>query len=216
MTTISHLNRLLWLQVFFSKVTQLFDLSLSIKGIVNLLLWFNVFHSDFETHRDKKLFTPGPLGVSFETKRAMLRDLGSRDTEFIRVVKTIRSRLLEIAGVSPEVFTTVLLQGSGTYAVEAVLTTTTPREGGKVFIIECGSYGKRMMKICEVAGIEMVCLYKFLWVCWSLMFKLTLEKVSIFNIVNLIVLVHVHVHVPIQFWIFLFQAGEMFEIRCLL
>ncbi|XP_058965342.2 2-aminoethylphosphonate--pyruvate transaminase-like [Pocillopora verrucosa] len=114
---------------------------------------------DFETHRDKKLFTPGPLGVSFETKRAMLRDLGSRDTEFIRVVKTIRSRLLEIAGVSPEVFTTVLLQGSGTYAVEAVLTTTTPREGGKVFIIECGSYGKRMMKICEVAGIETVVLH---------------------------------------------------------
>lgn len=114
---------------------------------------------DFETHRDKKLFTPGPLGVSFETKRAMLRDLGSRDTEFIGIVKTIRSRLLEIAGVSPEVYTTVLLQGSGTYAVEAVLTTTTPREGGKVFIIECGSYGKRMMKICEVAGIEMVVLH---------------------------------------------------------
>ena len=87
----------------------------------------------------------------------MLRDLGSRDTEFISVVKTIRSRLLGIAGVSPELYTTVLLQGSGTYAVEAVLTTTTPKQGGKVFIIENGSYGKRMMKICEVAGIETVC-----------------------------------------------------------
>lgn len=108
-------------------------------------------------HKDKKLFTPGPLGVSFETKKAMLRDLGSRDTEFINIVKTIRSKLLGIAGVSPEEYTAVLLQGSGTYAVEAVLTTTTPREGGKVFIIENGSYGKRMMKICEVAGIETVC-----------------------------------------------------------
>ena len=87
----------------------------------------------------------------------MLRDLGSRDTEFIKIVKTIRSKLLEIAGVSPEEYTTVLLQGSGSYAVEAVLTTTTPKKGGKVFIIESGSYGKRMMKICEVAGIETVC-----------------------------------------------------------
>jgi len=108
-------------------------------------------------HKDKKLFTPGPLGVSFDTKRAMLRDLGSRDTEFIGIVRTIRSRLLGIAGVSPEEYTTVLLQGSGTYAVEAVLTTTTPRQGGKVFIVENGAYGKRMMKICEVAGIETVC-----------------------------------------------------------
>jgi len=116
---------------------------------------------DFDSgfHRDKKLFTPGPLGVSFETKRAMLRDLGSRDTEFIGIVKTIRSRLLGIAGVSPEEYTAILLQGSGTYAVEAVLTTTTPREGGKVLIIENGSYGKRMAKICEVAGIETVVLH---------------------------------------------------------
>lgn len=116
---------------------------------------------DFESglHKDKKLFTPGPLGVSFETKRAMLRDLGSRDTEFIGIVKTIRSRLLGIAGVSPEEYTAILVQGSGTYAIEAVLTTTTPRQGGKVFIIENGSYGKRMIKICEVAGIETVVLH---------------------------------------------------------
>ena len=35
---------------------------------------------------DKKLFTPGPLGCSLSTKEAMLRDLGSRDSEFIRVI----------------------------------------------------------------------------------------------------------------------------------
>ena len=35
--------------------------------------------------KDKKLFTPGPLGCSAGTKEAMLRDLGSRDTEFIQV-----------------------------------------------------------------------------------------------------------------------------------
>ena len=135
-----------------------------VKYTANIYLTFigndlmNEFLLDFESglHKDKKLFTPGPLGVSFETKRAMLRDLGSRDTEFIGIVKTIRSRLLGIAGVSPEEYTAILVQGSGTYAIEAVLTTTTPRQGGKVFIIENGSYGKRMVKICEVAGIETV------------------------------------------------------------
>jgi len=33
--------------------------------------------------KDKILFTPGPLTTSLTVKRAMLRDLGSRDSEFI-------------------------------------------------------------------------------------------------------------------------------------
>ena len=47
---------------------------------------------------EKKLFTPGPLGVSWSTKHAMMRDLGSRDKEFIAIVKHIRHALLELAG----------------------------------------------------------------------------------------------------------------------
>ena len=48
----------------------------------------------------KRLFTPGPLGVSMTTKQAMLRDLGSRDEEFIRIVRDIRNTLVDIAGLS--------------------------------------------------------------------------------------------------------------------
>jgi len=48
--------------------------------------------------KDKLLFTPGPLTTSMTVKQAMLRDLGSRDSEFIDLVKDIRSRLLEIGG----------------------------------------------------------------------------------------------------------------------
>lgn len=81
---------------------------------------------------DKKLFTPGPLGCSQTVKEAMLRDLGSRDGEFVNIIKLIRRKLLDIAEVSPEEFTTVLLQGCGTYAVEAVFQTGTPRYGGRV------------------------------------------------------------------------------------
>ena len=47
---------------------------------------------------EKKLFTPGPLSVSLSVREAALRDLGSRDTEFIATVKFLRSKLLQIAG----------------------------------------------------------------------------------------------------------------------
>merc|ERR1712179_591237 len=104
--------------------------------------------------KDKKLFTPGPLGCSAETKEAMLRDLGSRDTEFIQAISDIRKELLNVAGVSEPDWTTVLMQGSGTFAVEAVLQTSSPRGGGRVLVFANGAYGKRMHKICSVAGID--------------------------------------------------------------
>ena len=46
----------------------------------------------------QKLFTPGPLGVSMTTKEAMLKDVGSRDKEFIKLIKNIRESLVKIAG----------------------------------------------------------------------------------------------------------------------
>ena len=84
----------------------------------------------------------------------MLRDLGSRDSQFIEAVADIRRSLLDIAGVSAKEWTAVLLQGSGTYAVEAVLQTSSPREGARVLVIANGAYGKRMVQVCQVAGID--------------------------------------------------------------
>ncbi len=37
--------------------------------------------------KDKILFTPGPLTTSRTVKQALLRDLGSRDFEFIRLIR---------------------------------------------------------------------------------------------------------------------------------
>lgn len=103
---------------------------------------------------DKKLFTPGPLGTSATVKSAMLRDLGSRDVEFIQLIKNIRSKLVHIAGVSDSVFTAVPMQGSGTFAIESVFQSTTPRKRAKVLALENGAYGKRLGKVCEVIGID--------------------------------------------------------------
>ncbi|XP_065069699.1 2-aminoethylphosphonate--pyruvate transaminase-like [Rhopilema esculentum] len=106
----------------------------------------------------KKLFTPGPLGVSYETKAAMLQDLGSRDVQFMNTVKFIRSRLLELACVSPDTFATIPVQGSGTYAVEAVLSTVVPRKNGKVLILVNGAYGRRMIQIVDYMQCDKIIL----------------------------------------------------------
>ncbi|MBN2311537.1 MAG: 2-aminoethylphosphonate--pyruvate transaminase [Candidatus Hydrogenedentes bacterium] len=104
------------------------------------------------TYRDKPLFTPGPLTTSRTVKQALLRDLGSRDHEFIAVVREIRERLVALGGAQVGTYEAVPLQGSGTFAIEAVLTSTVPRDG-KMLIIINGAYGRRMRTICDVGGI---------------------------------------------------------------
>ncbi|CAG5126854.1 unnamed protein product [Candidula unifasciata] len=83
----------------------------------------------------------------------MLRDVGSRDTEFIACIKFIRQKILEIAGVTNKKFSCIPMQGSGTFAVDASFQTVLPKEGARALVIENGAYGKRMVKICEAAGI---------------------------------------------------------------
>ena len=99
--------------------------------------------------RDKKLFTPGPLTTSEPVKRAMLHDLGSRDTRFIETVRRVRHRLLSLAGVSQaEGFEAVLMQGSGTFTVESVISSVIP-PAGKLLVVINGAYGERIVKIAK-------------------------------------------------------------------
>ena len=80
--------------------------------------------------RDALLFTPGPLTTSLSVKQAMLHDAGSWHFEFNAVVARVRERLLKLAGLSRENgWEVILLQGSGTFGVEAVFQTCVPPEG---------------------------------------------------------------------------------------
>ncbi|UJR10110.1 hypothetical protein I4U23_014332 [Adineta vaga] len=102
---------------------------------------------------DPKLFTPGPLTTSLTVKQAMLHDLGSRDTVFLNIVAHIRQKLLELADASADDYAAVLIQGSGSYAVEATFSTSVPRQDARVLVIENGAYGQRMGKICRALSI---------------------------------------------------------------
>jgi 2-aminoethylphosphonate-pyruvate transaminase len=108
--------------------------------------------------RDKLLFTPGPLTTSLSVKQAMLHDAGSWHFEFNALVASIRDRLLSIAQLSrDEGWEAILLQGSGTYGVEAVFQTCVPR-GGKVAVLTNGAYGNRMAQMLTQAAIDHVVL----------------------------------------------------------
>jgi len=107
--------------------------------------------------KDKILFTPGPLTTSRTVKQAMLRDLGSRDREFIGLVKEIRDKLVELGQGDPDEYTAVLMQGSGTFGLEAVVSSTVP-PGGKLLVIINGAYGKRLAKIASVLKIDTIAL----------------------------------------------------------
>lgn len=74
-----------------------------------------------------KLLTPGPLTTTDTVKQEMMVDHCTWDDDYKQVTQKIRSGLLELAGVSPEEYTTVLMQGSGTFGVEAAITTLTGR-----------------------------------------------------------------------------------------
>jgi 2-aminoethylphosphonate-pyruvate transaminase len=103
--------------------------------------------------KDKALFTPGPLTTSRTVKQAMLRDLGSRDFEFIRIIREVRERLLALAGVPKGDYEAVLVQGSGTFAIESVVSSALPPDG-KLLVIVNGAYGQRIARMASVLKID--------------------------------------------------------------
>src|SRR5436190_3753605 len=89
---------------------------------------------------DKLLFTPGPLTTSLSVKQAMLHDAGSWHFEFNAVVAQVRDQLLAVAGLSRESgHEAILLQGSGTFGIEAIFATTVPPQG-KVVVLANAAY----------------------------------------------------------------------------
>ena len=106
--------------------------------------------------KDKLLFTPGPLTTSRGVKEAMLHDMGSRDADFVEVVRDIRQRLLTVAGVGQAAgYEAVLVQGAGTFGIESLISSVIPPDG-KLLVIINGAYGKRSRDIAKRHGIETV------------------------------------------------------------
>jgi 2-aminoethylphosphonate-pyruvate transaminase len=80
----------------------------------------------------------------------MVHDWGSRDATFIALNADVMESLPKIVH-GEGAFVTVPMQGSGTFAVEAMLTTFVPRDGAVLVLIN-GAYGQRAKRILAVAG----------------------------------------------------------------
>ena len=105
--------------------------------------------------KDRILFTPGPLTTSRTVKQAMLRDLGSRDREFIALLRDVRRRLVSLGEATQEQYTAIPVQGSGTFALEAVVSSVVP-PGGKLMVVINGAYGRRIARMASALGIETI------------------------------------------------------------
>ncbi|MDE1462455.1 2-aminoethylphosphonate--pyruvate transaminase [Spartinivicinus poritis] len=99
-----------------------------------------------------RLFTPGPLNTSESVRQAATQDLGSRTPEASALTHSLCQALLELAGCDNRWCATPL-QGSGTFAVEAMLTSLLAPDD-QLLIIENGVYSARMADICQHQGIN--------------------------------------------------------------
>lgn len=100
-----------------------------------------------------KLLTPGPLTTTDTVKQEMMVDHCTWDNDYKQITQWIRGQLLELAHVSPEEYTAVLMQGSGTFGVESAITSSVGKEG-KLLILANGAYGERMEDIAKHAGLK--------------------------------------------------------------
>ena len=102
------------------------------------------------------LLTPGPLSTSKGVRNALLRDWCTWDAEYNEeIVQNIRRRLAALAAEKTEDYTVILMQGSGSFSVEATLGSAVPANG-KVLIITNGAYGKRMVMMADALKINYI------------------------------------------------------------
>ena len=100
------------------------------------------------------LLNPGPVSLSEGVRRAVARvDLCHRETEFFELQDEVIQGLLDIYQCDHSQWAAVLLCGSGTSALEAMISSLVPATA-KVLVLENGVYGERLSRIAKIHGIH--------------------------------------------------------------
>nr|VFK09770.1 MAG: 2-aminoethylphosphonate-pyruvate transaminase [Candidatus Kentron sp. LPFa]VFK25992.1 MAG: 2-aminoethylphosphonate-pyruvate transaminase [Candidatus Kentron sp. LPFa] len=102
------------------------------------------------------LLNPGPVTLTERVRRALLsEDQCHREPEFAELTLDIKQRLLGVYPQARSRYEAILLTGSGTSAVEAMLNTLASRTRATL-VIENGVYGERMTAMLRAAGRPVV------------------------------------------------------------
>lgn len=100
------------------------------------------------------LLNPGPVSLSEGVREAVARvDLCHREPEFFDLQDAVIKGLLDVYGCDARVWSAVLIGGSGTSALEAMMASLLPADSN-VLVLENGVYGERLTRIAEIHGIR--------------------------------------------------------------
>ena len=99
-----------------------------------------------------KLLNPGPVTLTPRVRAALGRpDLCHREPEFAALQNDLRQRLLRVYEGAEARYSAVLITGSGTAAVEAMVGSLVPR-GGRALVVVNGVYGERIAAMLDAQG----------------------------------------------------------------
>jgi 2-aminoethylphosphonate-pyruvate transaminase len=102
------------------------------------------------------LLNPGPVTLSARVRAALNGpDLCHREPEFAQLQGRIREQLLRVYDLDPARYAAIVITGSGTSAMEAMVSSLGPAHS-KLLVIENGVYGERLSKIAAIHGIPSI------------------------------------------------------------
>lgn len=100
------------------------------------------------------LLNPGPVNLSEPVRRALGGpDLCHREPEYFELQDRVRRGLVDVYALAPREWSAVLVAGSGTSAVEAMIASLVPADG-RLLIVDNGVYGARMAEIARRHTID--------------------------------------------------------------
>ena len=107
-----------------------------------------------------RLLNPGPVTLSAGVRAALAGpDLCHREPEFFDIQDRIRERLRAVYDNDVEDWASVVISGSGTAAVEAMIASL-PGASDTLLVVENGVYGERMTRMAQVHGIAHATLHR--------------------------------------------------------
>ena len=110
--------------------------------------------SDIPSINQQMLFCPGPVLVSPAVRSALsAHEIGHREVEFSELLNRVRRKLGTVFGVKNfHKYTTVVLNGSGSAANEAVLGGA--GVGRHLLILSNGEFGERLIRVARHLGLK--------------------------------------------------------------